>query len=422
MARINGDAAANRLRGTGDDDEIFGLGRSDRLLGLAGDDLLEGGDDNDLLRGFRGNDTLKGGNGADQLEGGDDSDKLEGGEGNDILDGGKGRDEMAGGQGDDTYWVDNRSDRIIERRNQGIDTVQAAIGYTLGNNLENLTLVGTRSINGTGNGLNNFITGNNADNVLRGLGGSDRLGGGEGNDQLDGGEGSDLLFGGAGDDLYMVENGGDRLSEDINQGIDTVQSAVDFALGDNFENLILVGGALVGKGNALANVVTGNALNNSLDGGDGADKLLGEAGDDVLVGGNGADDLTGGAGSDRLTGGGGPDQFIYATGRAFAIADVGIDTIIDFTRTTDVIALSRQTFGLSSSTGTPLSASEFQAVDRDGLADNSAALIVFSKATGKLFYNPNGTVSGFGAVESSGHFLTLNATTSLAATDFVVVA
>jgi Ca2+-binding RTX toxin-like protein len=59
------------------------------------------------------------------------------------------------------------------------------VAYTLGSNLENLTLTGTGAINGTGNTLNNKITGNSANNILNG---------GAGNDTLTGGAGSDLFL------------------------------------------------------------------------------------------------------------------------------------------------------------------------------------------------------------------------------------
>jgi len=78
--------------------------------------------------------------------------------------------------------------------------VRAGYGYTLGANLENLTLTGTAAINGYGNALANRIVGNAAGNVIQGLDGADRLEGGAGNDSLSGGAGDDRLIGGAGAD------------------------------------------------------------------------------------------------------------------------------------------------------------------------------------------------------------------------------
>jgi Ca2+-binding RTX toxin-like protein len=75
-------------------------------------------------------------------------------------------------------------------------------------------------------------------------------------------------------------------------------------LGPNLETLILTGGALVGTGNALANVIAGNAGNNTLSGLDGGDILNGGGGNDRLDGGNGNDVLQFGSGfgSDTVVG------------------------------------------------------------------------------------------------------------------------
>ncbi len=76
------------------------------------------------------------------LTGGPGNDVLTGHSGNDILDGGAGDDTMTGAHGNDTYFVDSRGDFVIEGANAGIDEVITASSYTLGENLENLTLVG----------------------------------------------------------------------------------------------------------------------------------------------------------------------------------------------------------------------------------------------------------------------------------------
>ncbi|RBB91778.1 hypothetical protein C3E98_045845, partial [Pseudomonas sp. MWU13-2625] len=85
-----------------------------------------------------------------------------GNSGNNILDGGAGADTLIGGAGNDTYIVDNAGDVIIETSTLAseIDSVYSTVSYTLGANVEYLTLQGTANINGTGNNLANLITGN----------------------------------------------------------------------------------------------------------------------------------------------------------------------------------------------------------------------------------------------------------------------
>ena len=186
--------------------------------------------------------------------------------------------------------VDNPGDSVTESANAGTDTVQSTITYTLGANLERLTLLGTAAINGTGNTLANVLTGNSANNALAGGAGNDTVSGGAGNDTLDGGTGNDSLSGGAGNDTYIVDATGDSVIENVNEGIDTVQSSVTYTLSAEVENLTLTGSsALSGTGNALDNVLTGNSANNT---------LTGYAGHDTLNGGAGADTLRGGTGND----------------------------------------------------------------------------------------------------------------------------
>ena len=60
-----------------------------------------------------------------------------------LLDGGAGADTMLGGLGNDIYVVDVATDIVTENAGEGIDTVQSGITYTLGANVENLTLTGS---------------------------------------------------------------------------------------------------------------------------------------------------------------------------------------------------------------------------------------------------------------------------------------
>jgi Ca2+-binding RTX toxin-like protein len=146
------------------------------------DNVITGNGGANVLSGLDGDDTISGGSGNDTLLGGDGDDSLDGGAGDDRLDGGTGADAMAGGAGADTYVVDDIGDTVIELAGGGNDTVEASISHALTNHVENLTLTGGASINGSGNGLNNVLTGNDGDNILAGGAGSDTLTGGLGAD------------------------------------------------------------------------------------------------------------------------------------------------------------------------------------------------------------------------------------------------
>ncbi|TPQ48782.1 furin, partial [Prosthecomicrobium hirschii] len=132
--------------------------------------------------------VITGNGGNNSLSGAAGDDTLSGGAGADTLDGGTGNDSMTGGLGNDVYVVDAIGDVVTEDAGTGtgIDTVNASVTYTLGDNVENLILTGTAAINGTGNGLDNVLTGNSGANQLDGQDGDDVLSGAAGNDTLTG--------------------------------------------------------------------------------------------------------------------------------------------------------------------------------------------------------------------------------------------
>ena len=226
--------------------------------------------------------TMIGNAGDNTLDGGEGNDSLVGGAGLDSLLGSAGSDTMAGGADSDFYRVGSAGDVVIELAGEGLnDTVEAWINYTLGTNVEHLTLGSTNAINGTGNTANNVLTGNAANNVLDGL------------------SGADTMVGGAGNDTYVVDNAGDVVNEGTNAGVDQVNASVSYSLKNNVEKLTLTGsGKLNGYGGDDANTITGNASNNLLDGGAGNDTLLGGAGNDTLLGNAGDDSMVGSTGND----------------------------------------------------------------------------------------------------------------------------
>ncbi|OYT88680.1 MAG: hypothetical protein CFE43_21255, partial [Burkholderiales bacterium PBB3] len=272
------------------------------------------------------------------------ADVLTGASGNDTINGGAGADQMIGRAGDDTYVVDNTADVVTELANEGTDLIQSSVTYTLAGNVENLTLTGSAAINGTGNTLDNVLKGNSGINTLTGGAGNDTyyvdnasdvtteassagtdlvvaslnwtlasnlenltlagaaningtgntaanvITGNAGNNTLDGGAGADTLIGGAGNDSYMVDNTADVITENLNEGTDTISASATYTLSANVENLTLTGSSAInGTGNSLSNVLTGNSAANVLTGGDGDDTLDGKAGNDTMAGGTGND-------------------------------------------------------------------------------------------------------------------------------------
>lgn len=234
----------NAIGGSGND-TLIGNNSRNILQGGSGDDVLQGGKGGDLLDGGIGNDTMEGGAGndlflvdgpndlvietanegkdsvstsfasytlADNLEnlaftgtgsftgtGNGLANTIKGSDGDDNLDGGAGRDILIGAAGNDAYHIDNNGDRVIERADDGIDTVFTTLSsLKLPENVENLVSFGmvSRNFKGIGNALDNNIKGGSGNDQLNGLGG---------NDILDGDAGLDVLLGGKGDDILIYD-------------------------------------------------------------------------------------------------------------------------------------------------------------------------------------------------------------------------
>jgi Ca2+-binding RTX toxin-like protein len=301
-------------------DTLDGGSGNDTLHGNGGPDVLLGGDGNDSLTGGSGDDRAEGDAGNDHLIGHQGADTLLGGDGNDSLFGDEDADLLIGGRGNDAYVWATAIDTLVEDADGGTDLVTSFTDWTLGDHFENLTLLGTTTTTGTGNGLNNVIAALEGAKVLDGAGGNDTLTGaagndtllgGDGHDWLNGGTGADRLEGGAGNDTYVVADNRVTLVELAGGGTDTVQSSVSITLAAELERLVLTGTAAIsGTGNGLDNTITGNTGSNLLSGADGNDSLNGGLGNDSLLGGAGNDTLNGAGGADTLRGGAGNDVYI----------------------------------------------------------------------------------------------------------------
>lgn len=294
---------------------------------------------------------------------------------------------LAGGLRNDIYYV-GAGDTVIEELAGGTDLVVAAANFTLGDNIEKLTLIGGSDLSGTGNALSNTIIGNGGNNLLDG-GAADNT--------------VDRLKGGAGDDTYLVDLTAanrlqDSLTERLDQGMDSLvlrggtvlATYTTLTVKANFENIDASGIAadvlLNLTGNAADNVLIGNAGANTLNGGAGVDILIGGVGDDsyvvgslgetvtehldegidtvrvaiataglgytlgdnvengtltnrvafnlsgnelvnVLSGNSASNRLDGGAGADTMKGGGGNDTYIVDNVDDIIIDSAGIDTV-----------------------------------------------------------------------------------------------
>ncbi|MEI7474781.1 MAG: calcium-binding protein, partial [bacterium] len=271
-----GNELVNTIIASAGNNTLLGFAGNDVILGGTGDDLIDGGVGTDTMTGGLGNDTYivdnladvvietnADGSGIDKVQtalasytlgasienlemtgttgvkgtGNELANIITGASGNDTIDGGSGADTMIGGLGNDTYIVDNLSDVVNEGLNAGIDKVQVNINdYTLAANVENLDIIGSAGIKGSGNELANTITATAGNNSIFSLAGNDFITGGSGNDLIDGGIGTDTMAGGLGNDTYIVDNLGDVVIESVNSGTDKVKTdLVNYTLATNVE-------------------------------------------------------------------------------------------------------------------------------------------------------------------------------------------
>ncbi len=296
---IIGNTGDNVLNGVEGDNYIDGRAGANIMIGGGGDDIYVVNSEDDVVieQPGEGHDTIRSSvtytlpdnvedlilTGSADIDGtGNELDNyIQGNNGDNVLNGVAGANVMAGGRGDNTYILNSKEDVVIEKPNQGTDTVISPFDYTLPDNVENLTLVGDARV-GRGNEEDNIIIGTERPSHLYGVSGNNVL--------IGGGRSANFLYGGDGDNTYVVSNPGTKVIAQENGGTDTVKAETHFRLPDHVENLTLIGdGDYRGWGNELDNVLIGN---------DGDNVLRGEGGDNFIHGGRGNNVLYGGAGSD----------------------------------------------------------------------------------------------------------------------------
>lgn len=481
---ITGNGAANVLKGNAGNDTLAGGAGADKMSGGEGDDTYYVDNINDFIdevstgydvvfssvdyRLASGVEKLTLLGSAIRATGNTGSgNDLIGNDRDNIIDGLTGEDRMEGGLGNDTYYVDDTGDLVVEAAGEGLaDHIVTSVNYTISANVEHITGSGVGNLILTGNELDNRITGNAAANTLKG---------GAGNDVLNGGAGADSMEGGDGHDVYYVDNSADLVIEKPNNGlggIDMVFSSINYALGSDVEQLVLTGSAIYGYGNGLSNRLVGNILNNVLNGGSGADRMEGGRGNDsyyiddagdlvietatggaadqiltsiggalpayiekmlaigssaidltgnnlhntltgnaavnTLRGSTGNDTLNGGAGNDVLSGGTGNDVFVFNS----TLSPWGNrDNIIDFSPLYDTIKLENAVFKSLTKTGA-LNASYFSIGSFSKDADN---FIGYNKSNGDLWYDYNANKAGGIIV-----FANIGANKAVSASDFLV--
>ena len=463
-----GDDYLNADLSTGNNTLNSGVG-NDTLSasGSTGDNLLFGGDGNDSLStsylptaseayniSSSGNNTLNGGAGDDTLNA--QSPKS----GNNLLCGGDGNDSLST-SGISTYREGpnfSSSGNNTLNGGAGNDTLRAE--YSTGNNFlsgddgNDSLSISAYLFEYSGGSLYFSSSGNN---TLNGGAGDDTLGAehSTGSNFLSGGDGNDsfslsptfpdtapsylvtqTVDGGKGDDLlsvdYTLATGGIITTINPTTNIESITAGKYGVSYKNIERLNISGTAyndnIVGSNgndtlggvNAYGNdTIDGGAGNdrlivdyslgdNLLFGGDGNDTLTasGAYGKNTLIGGNGNDYLTGGSGNDSLYGGTGTDTF------TFNGYNEGVDRLYDFNATNELIQVSAANFGGELSIGS-LQKSQFRIGTS---ATTSNQRFIYDNVTGALFFDQDGSASGFTQVK----FAQLSAGVTLTINNFVV--
>lgn len=141
-----------------------------------------------------------------------------------------------GGLGDDVLLTDNAKYTLVEKVDEGNDTIKSTVSYRLADNsnVENLVLIGTKNVNATGSAQYETIRGNSGNNRIDGGGSFDDIYGGKGSDTLTGGgiDTEDYFYFKTGDGHDVItdfEPGDDQIHLTGWHGFDSYQDVLDHA-------------------------------------------------------------------------------------------------------------------------------------------------------------------------------------------------
>lgn len=279
------------------------------------------------------------------------SQEIIGNAGNNILSTGGGRaDILIGGAGNDTYYVYNALDKVMETVGNGFDRVFASVNYTLGSEqdievLAAISRTATTNLSFSGNAFAQTIIGNEGENTFRTGGGA-----------------ADVLIGGGGNDIYYISNVNDQIIEAPDSGIDTIITSINYTIAAGQEVEVLT---VRNTASTIPLELRGNEL------------------DQTIFGNSGANILSGGGGVDILTGGAGADTFVFDS----PISN-GIVSITDFQSDNDRIILDSSIF--FNLTAGYLSVDKFS-INSSGHAQNPDIRVIYDDGTGKLWFDPDGS-------------------------------
>ena len=402
--RQNGQFAGNKrftITLFSDSSRSFQLGQP--ISGVLQEPLILVGDQNKSNL----NDYLLGGNLNDILIGGLGNDSLQGGDGNDEFFGGAGNDVLNGGAGFDCAEYKDQTRNLTINLGDGINGSAYETGKSNGSTsaigLDKLLSI-EEACGGSGNDTINGRT--DVSSQLEGAAGNDTLNGGRFNDELIGGSGNDVLNGGAGFDCADYADATSNLTINLGNGTN------GFAQGGSDvgrDTLNSIEEACGGKGN---DSITGRSdVSSQLEGGLGNDNLSGGKYGDTLIGGEGTDFLNGALGTDALTGGLGADVFAFTSW-----GTSNVDHITDFYSSQgDKIQVSKSAFRITASV---VSLSVVNGSTQLNTALASSNLFVYDQSSGNLYWNQNGSTSGFG---SGGIFAILDNKPSLTASNISLI-